>query len=300
MATKPRKKSGNDAAESETRTTRKMTTRAAAAKSPARAAAAKSPARAAASARETAPAPETPAAKTTSARGTSARGRGKARSDRQEGGVIETVKAVAEAPAKAVRETKRAASRAATAVKDDVAAATRKTTRGATKAKKTATSFLPDFSLPSLPTGEVADVAKKFGSQLVSYLNSDVGRVVAAEVLVALAASLTKAAANTETGKDTKEALYNAGAKIGAAAANAGAKMMDTGSAAASQGADAAANAAGNVKDVAREMAQVAVSAVGGVVADAAKKVIRRGRPPKSEAPSPIAPPRGTPRPPQI
>jgi hypothetical protein len=129
--------------------------------------------------------------------------------------------------------------------------------------------------VPNLPTGEVSQFVKTIGGQIVGALNTNMGRAMVAELLVYVAGSLTKAAVNTEAGRDAKDALVNASAKIGAAAANAGAKFVETGAQAASSGAEAASDAAGGAKSLAREVAQVAVSTVGGVVAEAATKVLK-------------------------
>ena len=96
----------------------------------------------------------------------------------------------------------------------------------------------------------------------MSVLNSSAGRVIVAEVLIYLATSLTKAAANTDAGKDVTDNVMSAGAKIGAAVASAGARMMEGGAA----GADKAGDVALDAKGIAREVASVAVGAVGGVV----------------------------------
>lgn len=130
----------------------------------------------------------------------------------------------------------------------------------------------PRLHAPSMPDLDVSGTVKEIGGQIMSVLNSSAGRVIVAEVLVYLATSLTKAAANTETGKDVTDNVMNAGAKIGAAVASAGAKMMETGS----SGADAAGDLAMDAKGIAREVAQVAVGAVGGVVVEAASKVMGR------------------------
>lgn len=130
----------------------------------------------------------------------------------------------------------------------------------------------PRLHTPSMPDLDVSGTVKEIGGQIMSVLNSSAGRVIVAEVLVYLATSLTKAAANTETGKDVTDNVMSAGAKIGAAVASAGAKMMETGS----SGVDAAGDVALDAKGIAREVAQVAVGAVGGVVVEAASKVMGR------------------------
>jgi hypothetical protein len=158
--------------------------------------------------------------------------------------------------------------------------------KAAKLAKTAALNLVPKVSAPSLPQVDVVQTAKEIGGQLMSVLNTDAGRVIAAEVLIYLAKSLTKAAANTEAGKDATETVLNAGAKIGAAVASAGAKAMDTGSNAASSGAEAAVTAT----DIAREVAQVAVSTVGGVAVEVAQKVLkRRGRSANKDADRPTS-----------
>jgi hypothetical protein len=137
----------------------------------------------------------------------------------------------------------------------------------------------PSIPTPNLPDIDVSNVVKEIGSQIMAVLNSTTGRVIVAEILIHLAKSLTAAAANSDTGKDVKDSVLNAGAKIGAAVATAGAQMMEGGTAVASSGAEAASGAAGDAKDLAQQVAQVAVGAVGGVIADAASKVMgRRGK----------------------
>lgn len=198
-----------------------------------------------------------------------------------------------------VAKATRGAKAAVESISSPVAKAARNTTRAASGVRKSAAqsaaNLLPD--IPSMPTGEVGAFVKSVGNQIVGALNTDVGRVMVAELLVYVAKSLTQAAASTETGKDAKEAMVNVGAKIGAAAANAGAKFVETGAAAATSGADAADGARGLV----REVAQVAVSTVGSVVAEAAAKVMRgkKGKPDET-APSVAPAPSGTPRPPQL
>ena len=180
-------------------------------------------------------------------------------------------------------------------------------------AKKEARGFMADVHMPHMPEG-VSDAFKSVGTQIAGALNSDVGRVLMAEMLMFVAASLTKAAAGTETGKDAKSAILSAGAKIGAVAADAGAKMvetghdaadagsaiLETGRKAAGEGAEATASGARNLV---REVAQVAVGAVGGAVVDAAQKAIGgRGRKPAAVNPAapttakPDAPKRAAPR----
>ena len=153
-----------------------------------------------------------------------------------------------------------------------------------------ASNPLAGLSLPSLPQVDVGHTVKAIGNQILGALNSDIGRVMVAELLIFVAKSLTTAAAETEAGKDAKTAILNAGAKIGAAAADAGARMVDTGiaaaatganlvdrgTAAASSGADAATQAAAHAPDLVRDVAQVAVTAVGSVVADAAQNFMKR------------------------
>lgn len=140
----------------------------------------------------------------------------------------------------------------------------------------------PRLHAPSMPDLDVSGTVKEIGGQIMSVLNSSAGRVIVAEVLIYLASSLTKAAANTETGKDVTDNVMNAGAKIGAAVASAGARMMETGSAGADKAGEIAGDLAGDVamdaKGIAREVASVAVGAVGGVVAEAASKVMGRRR----------------------
>ena len=131
---------------------------------------------------------------------------------------------------------------------------------------------VPRVHAPSMPDLDVPGTVKEIGGQIMSVLNSSAGRVIVAEVLIYLATSLTKAAASTETGKDVTDNVMNAGAKIGAAVASAGARMMETGS----SGADAAGDIAMDAKGIAREVAQVAVGAVGGIVAETASKVMGR------------------------
>lgn len=202
------------------------------------------------------------------------------------------------------------------AVRTPVSAATtakgkaKKTIRSAKDTARTLVSDLPKPSVPDLPAAALAavphqlgDAFKAIGSQIAGALNTDVGRVMVAELLVYVAKSLTQAAAQTETAGDAKSALLNAGAKIGAAAADAGAKMAETGKSAAKAGSDlldggrsvagagasAAGEAAGGARDLVREVAQVAVSTVGGMVADVATKAIsKRGR--KASAPEPSSP----------
>ena len=134
----------------------------------------------------------------------------------------------------------------------------------------------PRLHAPSMPDLDVSGTVKEIGGQIMSVLNSSAGRVIVAEVLIYLASSLTKAAANTETGKDVTDNVMNAGAKIGAAVASAGARLMETGSAGADKAGDVAGDVAMDAKGIAREVASVAVGAVGGVVAEAASKVMGR------------------------
>jgi hypothetical protein len=143
--------------------------------------------------------------------------------------------------------------------------------KAAKSAKAGARNLVPD-----LAQNEVVETAKAIGGQIMSVLNTDAGRVIAAEVLIYLARSLTKAAADTEAGKDATATVLNAGAKIGAAVANAGARAMESGGDVASAGSQAASAAAVTATDVAREVAQVAVSTVGGAVLDAAQNVLKR------------------------
>ena len=204
--------------------------------------------------------------------------------------------------AKAVADTAKSAAGSAKAA---VVSATDTAKAGAKGAGAKAKSFLPDFHLPS--TTDASAFVKSVGGQIATAMNSDVGRVMIAELLMIVAGSLTAAAAKTETGRDAKTKIIKAGAKIGAAAANAGAKIVETGSQAASTGSSAAGEAVDGAKGVAREVAHMAVSAVGGVVVDAATKVLGRGRGrkavaalPAPESSAPSAPVRGTRRPPRL
>ena len=164
-------------------------------------------------------------------------------------------------------------------------------------AKVRARELVPDVHAPSLGgvPSQVGEALKTVGTQIAHALNTDVGRVMVAELLMYAAKSLTKAAANTEAAGDAKSALLNAGAKVGAAAADAGAKMVETGQsaaetgskllgegkAAAEAGVEAAGDAASSAGDLMREVAQAAVGAVGGAVVDAAQRVVgKRGRKP--------------------
>lgn len=151
--------------------------------------------------------------------------------------------------------------------------------QAAKAAKENARRLTPDVPSPNI---DVSGTVKEIGGQIVAVMNSGAGRVILAELLVFLAGVLTKAAANTEVAEDAKTAVVNAGAKVGAAMASAGARIAETGSSAASAGADAiedgveaASGAAGTAKDLARELTQVAVGAVGGMVVDAAQKMIK-------------------------
>lgn len=138
-------------------------------------------------------------------------------------------------------------------------------------------SFVPE--LPHLPAqSQVGDVVKSIGTQIVGAINTDVGRVMVAELLMYVAKSLTKAAAGSESAETAKSAILGAGAKIGAAAAEAGGKMVSEGRSAAAVGAGAAGEAAETARGLMREVAQVAVGAVGGVVADVATKAMGKRR----------------------
>lgn len=165
---------------------------------------------------------------------------------------------------------------------DAIATAPAKAKKALKSAKTSARDLVPNapsIAAPSLPDIDVSNIVKEIGSQIMAVLNSTTGRVIVAEILIHLAKSLTAAAANSEAGKDVKDSVLNAGARIGAAVATAGAQMMEGGSAVASSGAEAASGAAGDAKDIAQQVAQVAVGAVGGVIADAASKVMgRRGK----------------------
>lgn len=180
------------------------------------------------------------------------------------------------------------------AVRIPVMETARKASEGSDKAKKKAKkalkaaksragSFMPDLHMPAMP-GMVGDAFKSIGTQIAGALNTDVGRVMMAELLVYVAKSLTKAATETEAaGASAKAAVVSTGAKVGAAAAGAGAKMVESGHSAAEAGSKmldegkaAASDAVGGARGLIREVAQVAVEAVGGVVVDAAKKAVSR------------------------
>jgi hypothetical protein len=163
---------------------------------------------------------------------------------------------------------------ASKASKKDKGAGKSANKKGSKSGKGRGLNLVPDLSLPS--QGDVVETAKAIGGQIMSVLNTDAGRAIAAEVLIYLAKSLTKAATDTEAGKDATATMLNAGAKIGAAVASAGAQAMESGGDVTSAGAKAASAGAATAKDLAREVAQVAVSTVGGVAVDVAEKVLKR------------------------
>lgn len=192
----------------------------------------------------------------------------------------------AKAAARAARSSVAAADLLPTSAGAAVDAGTKTAKKALRSAKAQAKRLVPDVSVPEIPSLgglDIGSTARSIGNQVLGALNTDVGRVMVAELLIFVAKSLTKAAADTDVGKDAKSTLLSAGAKIGAAAADAGAKMVETGNAAiesgreaAESGADTATKAAGSASDLMREVAQVAVGAMGGMVTDAATKMIKR------------------------
>jgi len=205
---------------------------------------------------------------------------------KQDEGAKATKPSKAKGGRKTVAETRRTG--ATRSVLDDaaetVAAAPGKAGKAMKRAKTKALNLMPEtptLPRPQMPDIDVGQTVREIGSQVMTVLNSPTGRVIVAEVLIHLAKAMTRAAANTETGRDVKETALNAGAKIGAAVAAAGAKMLEggqdvaqTGVDAAQRGAEAAGEAATNASDIARQVASVAVNAVGGVVAQAASRVM--------------------------
>ena len=178
-------------------------------------------------------------------------------------------------------------------VTQPIAETTSRTKKSVRKAADEALKLVPEVPQPAIPTA-VTDLIRTIGGQIATALNTDVGRVMVAELLIYIAKSLTKAAADTDTARDATSAIMSAGAKIGAAAADAGARMVETGGDVASSGvqalgdgAAAAGTAAGGASNLVREVAQVAVGAMGGAVVEAASKVMggRSSRSaPKSES----------------
>lgn len=186
-----------------------------------------------------------------------------------------------------------------TKTKKKVKSETKKALKAVKKARKGSRKSMPEFLASSSPL-HLSDTFKSVGNQIAGALNTDVGRVMVAELLVYVAKSLTRAASKTDAAKDTKSALISAGAKIGAAAADAGARMVETGQAAVARGAkaldrgkDAVANGAGDdARTMVQHVADAAVSAVGGAVAEAAANLMgspRRRGPGRARATTSVA-----------
>lgn len=127
---------------------------------------------------------------------------------------------------------------------------------------------LPDLSVPHLPE-KVTESVRAIGNQITSWLDSDLGRAMVAELLIYVAGQLTAKAQSAGAG--TRDVVVKAGAEMGAAAADAGAKVVKAGSSVADAG-----NAMPDAGNLMRSVAQAAVGAVGGVVAEVAQKAIER------------------------
>ena len=136
---------------------------------------------------------------------------------------------------------------------------------------------MPHVSLPHVPE-KVSDSVKAMGNQIASWLNSELGRIMVAELLVYVARQLTDTAGKA-TGKDAKDAVLKAGAEMGAAAAEAGAQVVKAGGSVTQAGSAFLSAGTTDAGSLVRHVAEAAVGAVGEVVAEVAQKAIaRRGK----------------------
>lgn len=185
-------------------------------------------------------------------------------------------KSAAKAPKAATNRARKPAPSAVRTAVSKATSAPANSKKALKSARAQAKALIADLPVPHLAQvpEKVTDSVKAIGNQITSWLDTDLGRTLVAELLVYVAGQLTAKAQSVGAG--TRDAVVKAGAEMGAAAADAGAQVVKSGKSVSGAGTALLDAGRADAGSLVRSVAQAAVGAVGEVVADVTQKAIAR------------------------
>lgn len=186
------------------------------------------------------------------------------------------VKSAAKAPKSAGNRTRKPAPSAVRTAVSKATSAPASSKKALKSARAQAKALIADLPVPHLSQvpEKVSESVRAIGNQITTWLDSDLGRTMVAELLVYVAGQLTAKAQSVGSG--TRDAVVKAGAEMGAAAADAGAQVVKSGKSVSGAGTALLDAGRADAGSLVRHVAQAAVGAVGGVVAEVTQKAIER------------------------